>query len=93
MPNLPPPIIDLMKPFARCFRAATMWPVAVEFLRHLIAAVPYKIRSILSDNGIQFADRKQDRYAFKLLFDRICTQHSMGLSQADLLRLWLKPRG
>ena len=28
--------------------------LAAEFLRHLIAAVPYKIRTVLSDNGIQF---------------------------------------
>jgi IS30 family transposase len=50
-------------------------PVAAEFLRHLIAAVPYQIHTILTDNGIQFANRSTDRHAFPLLFDRICTQH------------------
>ena len=48
--------------------------VAVEFLRHLIAAVPYQIHTILTDNGIQFANRESDRYAFPLLFDRICVK-------------------
>ncbi len=43
--------------------------VAAEFLRHLIAAVPYKIHTILTDSGIQFANRESDRYAFPLLFD------------------------
>lgn len=47
-------------------------PIAVEFLKRLIAAVPYRIHTILTDNGIQFANRKKDKYAFKLLFDRIC---------------------
>lgn len=52
-------------------------PIAVEFLRHLIAAVPYKIHTILTDNGIQFANRATDRYAFSLLFDRICAKHGI----------------
>lgn len=52
-------------------------PVAAEFLRHLIAAVPYKIHTILTDNGIQFANRANDRYAFPLLLDRICTKHGI----------------
>lgn len=47
-------------------------PIAVEFLNRLIAAVPYRIHTILTDNGIQFANREKDKYAFKLLFDRIC---------------------
>jgi IS30 family transposase len=52
-------------------------PVAAEFLRHLIAAVPYKIHTILTDNGIQFANRPNDRYAFPLLFDRICAKNGI----------------
>lgn len=51
--------------------------VAVEFLRRLIAAVPYQIHTILTDNGIQFANRTTDRYAFDLLFDRICVKHGI----------------
>jgi IS30 family transposase len=62
--------------FAELHERATR-PIAVEFLRHLIAAVPYKIHTILTDNGIQFANRATDRYAFSLLFDRICTKHGI----------------
>jgi len=51
--------------------------VVVEFLRHLLAAVPYKIHTILTNNGIQFANRATDRYAFPLLFDRICAKHDI----------------
>lgn len=51
--------------------------IAAEFLRHLIAAVPYKIHTILTDNGIQFANQKRHKYAFTLLFDRICAGHAI----------------
>jgi transposase InsO family protein len=33
-------------------KATTM--IAADFLRHLIAAVPYKVHTVLTDNGIQF---------------------------------------
>ena len=52
-------------------------PVAVQFLRDLIQAVPYKIHTILTDNGTQFAQRARDKYAFKLVFDRICEQNGI----------------
>ena len=32
--------------------------IAVEFLRNLIAAVPYKLTHILTDHGIQFTNRQ-----------------------------------
>jgi transposase-like protein len=63
--------------FAELHERATR-PIAAEFLRHLIAAVPYKIHTILTDNGIQFANRNKDRYAFKVMFDRICAQHGIN---------------
>jgi hypothetical protein len=34
--------------------------IAAQFLRHLIAAVPYKLHTVLTDNGIQFTNRKRD---------------------------------
>ena len=51
--------------------------IAAEFLRHLVAAVPYKIHTILTDNGIQFANQKRHKYAFTLLFDRICQAYQI----------------
>jgi transposase InsO family protein len=62
--------------FAELHQRATR-PIAAEFLSHLIAAVPYKIHPILTDNGIQFANRPTDRYAFPLLFDRLCAHHGI----------------
>jgi transposase InsO family protein len=51
--------------------------VAAQFLRNLMAAVPYKIHTVLTDNGIQFTNRKRDIYAFQHIFDRVC--HEYGI--------------
>ncbi len=50
---------------------------ACQFLRQLIAVVPYHIHTILTDNGIQFTNRLKDKWAFKHLFDRICHHHKI----------------
>jgi transposase InsO family protein len=47
------------------------------FLRRLIDVVPYRIHTILTDNGIQFTNRLKDRLAFKHLFDRVCEEHGI----------------
>ena len=46
--------------------------IAAEFLRHLITTVPYVIHTILTDNGIQFRNREQDRMAMEHIFGRTC---------------------
>jgi transposase InsO family protein len=50
---------------------------AADFLRNLIAAVPYAIHAVLTDNGVQFTNRACDRYAFGHIFDRVCDQHGI----------------
>jgi transposase InsO family protein len=48
---------------------------AWEFLEHLLAVVPYRIHTILTDNGIQFADQPRNRntaYSRQMRFDMIC---------------------
>jgi transposase InsO family protein len=52
--------------------------IAADFLRHLIAAVPYKIHRVLTDNGIQFTNQKRHRYAFQHIFDRVCEAHGIS---------------
>jgi transposase InsO family protein len=49
--------------------------IAAQFLKNLIEALPYKIHTVLTDNGIQFTNRKQDRYAFTHVFDRVCDEN------------------
>src|ERR687895_904075 len=45
---------------------------AAQFLRDLVEAVPYRIHTVLTDNGIQFTPRKQDIYNGRHIFDRVC---------------------
>jgi transposase-like protein len=52
--------------------------VAAQFLRNLIASVPYKLHTVLTDNGIQLTNRKQDRYAFTHIFARVCDEHAIA---------------
>ena len=47
---------------------------AWEFLEHLLEVVPYRIHTILTDNGIQFADQPRNRnkaYSRQMRFDMI----------------------
>ena len=55
---------------------------AREFLDALVAAVPYKIEIILTDNGIQFADLPKNRSGPTAVwrghpFDRACQRHGI----------------
>ena len=48
---------------------------ARDFLERLLEAVPYRIHTILSDNGIQFTEQPRNRntiYSRPMLFDMIC---------------------
>lgn len=51
--------------------------IAADFLRNLIEVVPYRLHTVLTDNGIQFTHRSTDRWAFEHLFDRVCREHSI----------------
>ena len=57
-------------------------PTAVAFLEALLEAVPYKLHTILTDNGIQFADlpRNRDGWTARFRvhrFDQICAEHGI----------------
>ena len=43
----------------------------------MIAAVPYAIHTVLTDNGIQFANMAHHKYAFHHIFDRVCDEHGI----------------
>nr|CAD7045843.1 IS481 family transposase [Rhizobium sp. P007] len=51
--------------------------VAAQFLRNLIAAVPYAIHTVLTDNGIQFTNHACHKYAFHHIFDRVCDENGI----------------
>jgi transposase InsO family protein len=50
---------------------------AAQFLRDLVEAVPYRIHTILTDNGIQFTPRQQDVWDSRHIFDRVCDEHGI----------------
>ena len=37
----------------------------------------YRIRTVLTDNGIQFTNQDRQKYAFQHIFDRVCDEHEM----------------
>jgi ribosomal protein L16/L10AE len=51
--------------------------VAGAFLRAVIAALPYRVHTVLTDNGVQFTNRPSDRYAFRTQFQRACREHGI----------------
>src|SRR5918998_4689716 len=57
--------------FARLVESAGKMEAA-QFLRDLIEAVPYRIHTVLTDNGIQFTPRKQGIWDSEHVFDRVC---------------------
>jgi transposase len=75
--------IDRVSKFAyvELHPAATMLAGA-EFLRGVIAAFPYRLHTILTDNGIPFTDRPRNRSGptaqYRLhVFDRLCREHAI----------------
>ncbi len=89
--------------FARLVKKAGKM-AAAQFLRDLIAAVPYRIHTILTDNGIQFTNRKRDVHAFEHIFDRVCddngiehrltkVKHPWTNGQVERMNLTIKESG
>lgn len=62
--------------------------IAAEFLRRLIAAVPYAIHIVLTDNGIQFKNREQDRTAIEHIFGRTCRQNGIEHRATKIKHPW-----
>ena len=50
---------------------------AVQFLRNLIDKVPYKIHTILTDNGAQFTNRIRNHKALPHIFNLICEENGI----------------
>ena len=62
--------------------------IAAQFLRHLIAAVPYAIHIVLTDNGIQFKNREQDRTAMEHIFGRTCRENGIEHRTTKIKHPW-----
>ncbi|GLK82656.1 hypothetical protein GCM10017653_07250 [Ancylobacter defluvii] len=64
--------------FARIYRKATKL-VAAGFLKALLMAVPYKIHTVLTDNGVQFVqhDKRAESGFLVHAFGRVCAENSI----------------
>ena len=61
---------------------------AADFLRNLVAAVPYSINIVLTDNGIQFTNQKRHTSAFTHIFDRVCHEHQIDHRLTKIKHPW-----
>lgn len=61
---------------------------AAQFLRRLAQALPYAIHTVLTDNGIQFTNRKQDKYAFEHIFNQTCRELSIEHRLTQVKHPW-----
>jgi len=62
--------------------------IAAQFLRNFIKVLPYKIHTILTDNGVQFTNRKQDKYAGHHIFDRVCNENDIEHRLTKIAHPW-----
>ena len=67
--------------YAELHEKANRW-IATDFLKALIKAVPYKIHTVLTDNGIQFTDLPKNRLGPTArwrahMFDMLCDTNSI----------------
>ena len=51
--------------------------LAADFLRRVLAAIPYKVHKVLTDNGTQFGNMPHQVYAWRHIFDRVCDEHGI----------------
>ncbi|OZA07543.1 MAG: hypothetical protein B7Y02_13780, partial [Rhodobacterales bacterium 17-64-5] len=61
---------------------------AAAFLRNLIAAVPYRLHIVLTDNGIQFTNHERHIHAFEHIFDRVCREHQIEHRLTKIKHPW-----
>lgn len=62
--------------------------VAAQFLGDLIEAVPYKLHTVLTDNGVQFTDRSRERHADYQIFDRVCIENGIDHRLTKINHPW-----
>ena len=62
--------------------------IAKDFLQNLINTVPYKIHTILTDNGTQFAKREGTEDYRYIPFDRVCLVHDIDHRLTKIKHPW-----
>ncbi len=59
-----------------------------QFLENLLKMVPYRIHTILTDNGCQSINREKDIYAQMHIFDRVCKSNAIEHPLAKIKSPW-----
>ena len=49
--------------------------LAAEFLRRVLASLPYRVHTVLTDNGTQFGNMPHQPYAGRHIFGCVCDEH------------------
>jgi IS30 family transposase len=62
---------------------------AAQFLRDLLQAPPYRIHTMLADNGIQFTNRALDAHAFAHIFDHVCGENGIEHRLTKVRHPWI----
>ena len=80
------------------YASAELYPEATKMgaaqcLRHLIAAVPYKLHTVLTDHGSQFTNRSRDQDAFRHIFERVCGEHGLEHRLTKVNHPWTNGQG
>lgn len=52
---------------------------AATFLREVVEALPYRLHTVLTYNGVQFGNRKWDKFDFSHAFGLACAGHRVEL--------------
>ena len=60
---------------------------AAQFLRDLVATLPYRIHTVLTDN-VQFANRRRDVSAFEHIFGRVCRKNEIDHRLTKVKHPW-----
>jgi len=62
---------------------------AAQFLRDLLLAPPYRIHTVLTDNGIQFTNWALVARAFAHIFDRVCRENGIEHRLIKVSHPWI----
>ena len=62
--------------------------LAAEFLRRVLAALPYQVHKVLTYNGMQFSNTPHQLYACRHMFDRVCDEHGIEPRFTKLAHPW-----
>ncbi len=81
--------IDRMFKFAYVdFHKSATKTIAAEFLCNLIKILPYKIHTVLTDNGTQFTNQVRHKHAFKHIFDRVYEENGIEHRLTKISHPW-----